>query len=405
MADGKAKKASGDDPPALRERIAQVERENEDLRRVNSDLKERTLELFSLFELSTALGTGVRFDRMVGDSMDFLGELLGIRQFSLQIYDPDDKKLYIQASLGIPKEARKKCVITPPEGVAGHVFSSGQAMHIPDVTREPRYLYYQGYNMQGGSLLSIPLLDDDMKPFGVLNISKPEAHAFTDNDLSLYSTVALQLAAVIQNYYSYLRLRDLSLTDELTGVNNRRAFFDLLEEEHERHQRYEKSYTLLLIDVDFFKRYNDRHGHLEGDKALVTLAETLSGRLRASDVICRYGGEEFGVIAVETAKEEGVKLAESLREEVVKTRFTLSSGEPASELSITIGVASYPADGRTHIEVLDRADKALYYGKSRGRNTVSTKVPIQQRMTAEKGAKGDKPGRRGKGTSRAAKRA
>lgn len=378
MAKGAKTESAKSESTLQRNKIARMEREVASLRRKNSALKERTFELFSLFELSTALGTSVRFDRMMSGSMDFLGDLLGIKQFSLQLYNPDDGQLYIKASLGIPQDARQHCVITPPEGVAGHVFSTGQAMYIPDVTDEPRYLFYKGYYNQGGSLLSIPLVDDNQKSIGVLNISKPEPNAFSDNDLALYSTAALQISNIIQNYFTFRRLHELSLTDELTGAANRRAFFDMLESEHERHQRYEKPYSLLLIDVDFFKRYNDHHGHLEGDRALAKLAVILQKRLRQSDQLSRYGGEEFAVIAVETGRNEGIKLAESLRETVESTTFLLKSGEPASLLSITIGVASFPEDGKSHIDILDRADKALYYGKSRGRNVVSAKVPLQR---------------------------
>ncbi len=357
------------------ERLARLEREVRELRKANAELKERALELFSLFELTSALGSSLRFDRLNGRSMDVLGELLGFERFSLLLADPIDGKLRIKAALGIPEEARKMCVITPPEGVAGHVFTTGEALYVPDVTQEPRYLYYKGYNPQGGSLLAIPLLDDDMKPFGVLNISKPEPNAFSDSELALFSTVALQISTAVQNMRTYERLREMTLTDELTGVANRRAFIAVLAGEHERHRRYGQPYTLLMIDVDFFKRFNDKHGHLEGDRALRKMTALIQERLRQSDVLARYGGEEFVVVAVETRKEEGIKLAEQLREAVAATKFDLADGEPGSVISITVGVASFPEDGENHLEVLDRADKALYYGKSRGRNNVCATLP------------------------------
>jgi diguanylate cyclase (GGDEF)-like protein len=352
-------------PPSLEvaERVARLERENVELRRANAELKQRTLELFSVFELTTSLGANLRFDRLAGGSMDFLSELLGIERFSLLLH--------------VPHEAREGCVITPPEGVAGYVFTTGQAMYVPDVTAEPRYLYYKGYGPQSGSLLAIPLLDDEGRPFGVLNISKPEANGFSDSELVLYGAVARQTSAVVQNFRTVERLRELSQTDELTGAANRRAFMARLAEEHERHQRYGERYTLLMIDVDFFKRYNDRHGHLEGDYALQKMTTLLLQRVRQSDILARYGGEEFVVMAVETGKAEGIKLAEALRDAVQHTRFTLSDGAPASELSITVGVAAYPEDGAGRHDVLERADKALYYGKSRGRNIVCAEVPAQ----------------------------
>jgi diguanylate cyclase (GGDEF)-like protein len=389
--------ASSAEPAALRERVAQLEQENERLRQVNNDLSERTLELYSLFELSYSLGAGIRYDRMPEDSMDFIGPLLGIEQFSLLLFNHEDGKLYIRAALGIPKEARKKCVITPPEGIAGRVFSHGEAVYVPDVTRDARYLYYKGFNLQGGSLLSLPLVDEGGQPFGVLNISKPEPRAFSESDISRYSTLAIQIAVIIQNYSSYRRLQELSLTDELTGVANRRAFFASLEEEHLRHVRSRKSYTLLLIDVDYFKRYNDLHGHLEGDRALQEVAAVLKARSRSADLLARYGGEEFVVCATRTGKAEGVKLAEALRAAIGSYAFRLSNGGLAAPLSITIGVATYPEDDALCREVLAKADRALYHGKTRGRNTVVSYPVPDEDAAPGVGATGDLPGRRGKG--------
>jgi len=391
-------KSDAPEASALRQEVKRLQRRIKELEKVNNELTERTLELFSLYELSASLGTGARFDRMHDGSMDIIGDLLGIDQFSLQLFDPVQKMLIIKASLGMPTEVREQCRITPPDGVSGYVFTTGEVLYVPDVTKEPRYLFYQGLNTQGGCLFSIPLLNDENKPFGVLNISKPKPNAFTEKDLTLYSAVALQITALIQNFSSYNRLQELSLTDELTGIGNRRAFFEALDREHERHRRNQQKYSLLLIDVDYFKRYNDRHGHLEGDLALQKLAQLLKSRLRKSDILTRYGGEEFAICAGETSKDEGLRLAEALRKVITETKFQLTTGDPASELSITVGIATYPDDGVTFIQVLDKADKALYYGKSSGRNTVSSIVPPEAVLTGHHGAKGGAVGRRGKGT-------
>jgi diguanylate cyclase (GGDEF)-like protein len=378
----------------LERHVAELEVENERLRRLNADLSERTLELFSLFQLSYSLG-GARFDRMPGQSMDFIGELLGIELFSLMLLDPVDGKLRIKAALGIPDPTRETFAVSPGEGIAGYVFATGEMLYVPDVDADPRYQHLPDSKIEEGSLLAVPLLDDENKPIGVLNISKPEKNAFTESDQALFSTLALQIAVIIQNYATYQQLQELSLTDELTGVSNRRRFFNTLEEEHSRHKRSGLPYTILLIDVDFFKQFNDAHGHLEGDRALKELAGIFQRRCRATDVVARYGGEEFSICAIRSTKNDGFKLAQDLRRAVAETVFTLREGSPASSLSITIGVASFPEDGRTHAEVLENSDRALYYGKSRGRNTViSYPVPIP--TGPEKGARGDAPGRRGK---------
>lgn len=379
----------------LQRRVVELEAEVRKLRTLNADLSERTLELFSLFELSHSLGSGARFDNIPDQSMDFIGQLMGIDLFSLMLYDPDDGKLHVKAALGIPDDMRERCTITPPHGVAGRVFATGESLYVPDVSQDPQYVTFENINIGEGSLLSVPLLDENGKPFGVLNISKPEKNSFSDSDVALYSTLALQIAVIIQNYTNFQRLKELSLTDELTGLANRRAFFTTLEEEHRRHKRAGLPYSLLLIDIDFFKKFNDTHGHLEGDIALQELAVIFRNRCRQSDLVTRYGGEEFAVAAIRTNKVDAIKLAHFLCTAVSDFRFRLKDGRPASPLTITIGVASFPEDGETYNDVLENADRALYFGKSRGRNTVvACPVPVPA-ASLGKGAMGDTPGRRG----------
>jgi diguanylate cyclase (GGDEF)-like protein len=163
-------------------------------------------------------------------------------------------------------------------------------------------------------------------------------------------------------------LRRLSATDRLTGLRNRGAFDDRLEEETSRARRHRRTFTVAFLDVDAFKAFNDNHGHAGGDSALKAIADICRRTLRRSDVIARYGGDEFGLILPETAAPEALRRMEDLRAAVGSTLvLTAATG---GRVTVSIGVASWPADGVLAKEVAAKADARLYQAKHEGRNLV-----------------------------------
>ncbi len=166
------------------------------------------------------------------------------------------------------------------------------------------------------------------------------------------------------------RLAQLALTDGLTGIYNHRYFHERLAKEVERSNRSMLPLSMLMIDVDNFKHYNDKNGHPAGDGVLKQVAQLLSGGRRLNDVVARYGGEEFSVLLTDTPRQAAAGLAEHLRQIVENKKFPDESSQPGGTLTISIGVATCPDDA-THPDVLVRAaDAALYKAKDAGRNTV-----------------------------------
>jgi len=165
------------------------------------------------------------------------------------------------------------------------------------------------------------------------------------------------------------RLAQLAVTDGLTGLYNHRHFHERLTLEVERSQRSGLPLSLLMLDVDHFKQFNDTYGHPAGDEVLRQLARVLGDARRANDVVARYGGEEFAVILVDTAKFTAAKVAERVRERVVANDFS-DAAPRAGRLSVSIGVATFPDDGTDAEALVRAADTALYTAKRAGRNRV-----------------------------------
>ncbi len=178
---------------------------------------------------------------------------------------------------------------------------------------------------------------------------------------------------------SELRLLRLAQTDVLTGLANRARFKDFFDREKQRSQREQQPLSLLVIDLDYFKEVNDRFGHEAGDAALIYVANLLSRRLRATDLACRLGGEEFGVILVDTPSDRAMQIAEDLRHTLEHAAFP-NDGHPIS-LTMSVGVAQFGIDGSSLRSLLAAADARLYRGKSDGRNRVvgSLAVPATGR--------------------------
>jgi diguanylate cyclase (GGDEF)-like protein len=160
-------------------------------------------------------------------------------------------------------------------------------------------------------------------------------------------------------------------TDPLTGLYNLRRFWEDLNRELERSRRYNRFCSLAMIDIDCFKQFNDRFGHLQGDEVLKQAAEIFREHIRNSDIVARYGGEEFVVIMPETGKEVALLVGEKLRNAFEEYSFPLEESQPFERLTISIGIAMFPEDAANARDLVEMADRALYRAKEGGRNRVT----------------------------------
>jgi diguanylate cyclase (GGDEF)-like protein len=162
----------------------------------------------------------------------------------------------------------------------------------------------------------------------------------------------------------------LSYIDDLSGIYNHRFFIQQLTMEVERQKRYSTPLSLLMIDIDYFKNYNDTNGHLAGDQALRTIAMLIQQGVRQTDIVARYGGEEFAAILINSGKEYAKKIAERVREIVAETRFPNENFQPNGNLTVSIGVGTFSPSISTLTDLIREADNALYRAKGAGRNRV-----------------------------------
>lgn len=363
----------------LKEYIKEVERKScrieeltelkAEIESINSKLQQKILALYALHEISKAVNSTLELDRLFYVVMDMVSNTLGIKDFCLMLLNDEEQKLEIKAAYGFSREVQDKISFAVGEGVTGAVVKTGQSRIIGDVSKVPEFKYYHGEKTDIKSLLSIPLMVRG-KAVGVLNVNHTKENAFSGDDMALFTAVANQIAIAIENAKLFELTKKMSVTDSLTGLYNHGFFQKQLSEELERARRYGRNVSLLMIDVDRFKKINDKYGHTVGDRILQAVADMFKMYSRHVDTVARYGGEEFAIVLPETDREQAKIVAERLRKDVEKMEIYVEELEKNLKTTISIGISSYPVNAETQEELIESADKALYRAKSTGRNKV-----------------------------------
>ncbi|MBC7188060.1 MAG: diguanylate cyclase [Calditrichaeota bacterium] len=220
------------------------------------------------------------------------------------------------------------------------------------------------------ALFLAPLRSTGASSLGVLLAARPAALGFSQEEQEILRAAATAFASVLHKVTLFQQTKALAITDPLTKLYNRRHLQERLDQEVARAQRYSHPLSVLLLDIDNFKLYNDLNGHLQGDAALRELAALLRRHTRQADLVARFGGEEFVVLLPEIDGASARAVAEKLRQTVEQTPFKGEEVLPGGNLTISVGLATLPNDAGESIELLDLADRGLYLAKRWGRNRV-----------------------------------
>lgn len=324
-------------------------------------LKRISLNLTSSLDLQTVL------DALVSEA---IGLVRNARSVHIYLYERGN--LVFGAALNSDGERNKPIANPRPDGLTSSVIQTGRQIIVEDIRTHP---LYQGIvHNWSGSITGIPLKFKD-EILGVMNLSRGVTGRFTRSELRLMSLLADQAAVAIFNARLYKRISQMANTDSVTGLPNRRALDERLQEEWRLCEQTQNPFAVVMMDLDGFKAVNDTFGHNVGDELLYSLFNFLAQRMRSSDFLARYGGDELTLVMRNTDLTAAQVVTQKVIDLMQEYHFNFPGGREV-KLGITAGIAIYPTHASNPSDMIRAADSALYHAKkySRGRYSVAKGV-------------------------------
>ena len=336
----------------------------------NEQLRERVKELELLNSINLSLSNTLDRDETLESIRQFFQTTFSLDQYSLMLRTGTAGELEIVSAFGKSFENNHWIDLNEEDGVFPTVINKRQPLYIPNCKKNKKYNCPTAFHLLKGALVSLPLKLPPDHVIGILNLNRQRCDSFSQQEITRLSHLANHVALVIDKTLLFHHTKLLSITDPLTGVYNRRYFDERYSREVTRAIRYNRALSILMIDIDHFKKYNDTLGHLMGDVALKRVASTLENKLRRADILARYGGEEFVVMLPEIQRDNAYIVAEKLRAAIENEKFEGQEKLPSKNVTVSIGIATMPEDTQLTEELVKLADVALYSAKEAGRNRI-----------------------------------
>jgi len=339
----------------------------EQRKKVRKVIENRLHEHKSLYDLGLKLTQSSKLQEVYKVIVDKALDLTESPAGSLVIYDEASDEMYFGAAKGFSEHFIKDQVWRLRKGgLTELIFNSEGPVIVSDAADNKSLNNPLFLKEKIKSLVAVPLKAEG-KIQGILYVDDFKVRQFKQGDLSILTLLGNMAALAIQKAKLLESTKQMAITDELTHLYNLRHFLDRLDDEITRADRYDRPLSLAMIDIDYFKQYNDTFGHQSGNKLLKKVALILEEESRKGDIVARYGGEEFCIVMPEANSQKAIKFAERVRKNIEKV---LCKSGIKDGVTISIGVASYPKDSTGSSALLEKADEALYQAKSDGRNCV-----------------------------------
>src|SRR6266581_4892726 len=308
-------------------------------------------EVAVFHELGKALTSSLQLDQVLRTIMEKIDEFLRPDTWSLLLIDEAKQDLYFELAVGKGSQALKDVRIKLGQGIAGWVAQHGEAVIVPDVSLDTRFFSKvdEKTKLETHSIVAVPVRIRD-RCLGVIElVNCVGSEGFEQRDLALLEALS-DFAAI--------------------ALENARHLNFILETEIYRSVRYGYEFSLVFIDLDHFKQVNDTHGHLMGSKLLAEIGQMLKDGCRLIDFAFRYGGDEFVILLPQTSKENACIVARRLHKMIREAQWLVADGLNIT-ITASVGVASYPVDSKTKVELLHLADEAMYLVKNTNRDNVA----------------------------------
>jgi len=345
------------------------------------ELETKSHQMEALNNLARVLATTHLLEDVMSVAVQMTLEVARAERCYLLLWEQDELVCRAMSNRDGSSHQREAEVSEP---VCARVLETGEPLLLESV---PAPFAAEGEEGGMRQVMCVPLVAKQ-RLLGLIYVdSDLTGHLFHDRDLTLLEAISHHVSVAIENAHLYAQLSTRASeletlvelyeeanmrasSDALTGLQNRRFFLDQLDRSFAQAKRHRRHLSLLMIDIDHFKSFNDTYGHTMGDQVLVGVSQALGLAVRLADVVARYGGEEFIVALPDTDLEGAVTVAERMRESVMELSLADEIGQPLRNITISIGVSSLRLEDERTAELIERADLGLYEAKSRGRNQV-----------------------------------
>ena len=352
----------------IRSHERRLQTSKEDLEAANDELESRLAEIFFTHEFFKALTSFTSVDDVCSLIVDGCNGILGAEISCVYLFNRDDWTLHLRASQGRSEDAFRR-VVPVSDTILGYAFREGPMQEV-DVDPAGRSTGWATPECGVRSQAAVPLRTGS-DVFGVMVMASASARELTGAESERLAVLGNQSSLSLQNALLHGELERLSVTDRLTELYNHGYFQQRMEEEFKRSQRFGHVLSLIMLDIDDFKKFNDTHGHPKGDTILKAVSAVIREQLREMDIAARYGGEEFVIVLPETELEGALAVAERVRAGVAAIRDP-DVARARSVATVSVGVSAFPVHAASALRLLESADAAMYRAKRSGKDRVET---------------------------------
>lgn len=352
---------------SMEDRIALLEEKNQELKEQKSKIQESFLALQHYHTIQDKFRGILDIDEILSEAMELLvQEVSPNKAFFLQ-FDLDSEHVRVHSPVGVPLQGNQMLTRGEISGYLQRFENDQQSVLEMGSTESQGSLYGIPFS---SCLLARVVIDGEV--WGTICVLDKESRQGTEVFGEKDRIILGNMASILQKDLKSAHLFELATTDSLSKLCVRRYFERRMEEEIRRSQRHQFEFCLLMIDIDFFKRFNDTYGHLVGDEVIREVSQQVKNQVRNGvDIVSRYGGEEIVVLLPQTPQEPGEMVAERIRQAIESLDVpSLSNTKNSPHVTISVGMAAFPQHGRDMKELLEHADSSMYKAKESGRNRV-----------------------------------
>ena len=354
-----------------------MERRSED---ASEDITRESVELARLHDIASKITAGQELSEVLANLAMVAAEEAGTRMSAIFLVREDASSMEMMAHLGIPDalaDTWGKSRIG--QGVWGLAAMKGRVVIVEDYDKAPMVAAERTAYQEAGihSAWAVPLLGRDHQTIGSFAMFFSDRKRPRRQEVFMAQLYGFHASMAIENARLFEQLRIQAIKDGKTGLFNHDHFLELFRLEIDRSARQQNELSVLIADIDDYKAYNDTYGHLMGDRALRICGSCLRRIARSTDIPARYGGDELAMVLPDTSTAGALAVAERLRIEVESAKFPGHDGELDVNLTVSVGVSTFPGDGIEIDSLIEFADRGLYVAKGKGKNQVGRAASMQ----------------------------